>query len=183
MSYKSPLFTSALELYAHAVELYASGRQRNFKFAILHLANAVELILKDAILDLGQSIYRPSKETIGIWEAFTLLEKHGVTIPGKPHIELLIDDRNTMQHRFGFPAEQPTFYYIDEVGKFLRQFLPDRYSLKFEDEIPNYLESTYLPLIGLAATAKAKINAMLELSPPTALLQAYKDLEHRLLSF
>lgn len=183
MSYKSPLFTGALELYAQAVELYASKRQRNYKFAIMHLANAVELILKDALLDLGQSIYKHPKETIGIWDAFRLLDQHGVTVPRKPHIELLIDDRNTIQHRFGFPDDQPTFYYIDEVGKFLRQFLADRYGLNFGDEVPNYLDTKYLPLIGLAATPKAKITAMFELSPATAVVEAYRDLEGRLLSF
>jgi len=183
VAYKSPLFTSALELHAQAVELYATKRQRNFKFAILHLANAVELFLKDALLDLGQSIYRTPKETIGIWDAFRLLEQHGVTVPRKPHLELLIDDRNTIQHRFGFPDDQATFYYIDEVAKFLRQFLADRYSFRFEEEIPNYLDAQHLPLIGLAATPSVNLTAMLELSPATAVIEAYKDLEARLLSF
>jgi hypothetical protein len=32
MSDKSPLFVSALELLAHATELYSRGRTRNYKF-------------------------------------------------------------------------------------------------------------------------------------------------------
>lgn len=189
MSYKSPLFRSGLELYAVAVELYATAtknpatRQRNCKVAILHLANAVELILKDTLLDLGQSIYKSPKETIGIWDAFRLHEQYGIDVPGKAHIELLIDDRNTIQHRFGFPDEQATFFYIDEVGKFLRHFLKDRYDLHFDDEIPNYLDSSYLPIIGVAATPKVRVTAMFKLSPSTAVVEAFKDLEEKLLCF
>lgn len=52
MSDKSPLFVSASELLAHAVELYTEGNERKFKFVILHLA-AVELILKDRLIDSG----------------------------------------------------------------------------------------------------------------------------------
>jgi hypothetical protein len=45
MSDKSPLFVSTSELLAHAIELYFEGIERNYKFVILHLANAIELIL------------------------------------------------------------------------------------------------------------------------------------------
>lgn len=182
MSDKSPLFSSAFELYAHAVELYASKRPHLLKFAILHLANSVELLLKDALLDLEESIYRNPKETVSVWTAFDMLERHGVRVPGKQHIELLIDDRNAIQHRFGFPDERTTFYYLDEVGKFLDQFLTDRYGLKFKDVVSDYIEAEQLPIIGLAATPKDRVSAMFDLSPSTAVLEAYKDLEYRLMS-
>jgi len=61
MTDKSPLFISANELLAHSIELYTQGNERKYKFVILHLANAVELILKDRIIDIGKSIYREKK--------------------------------------------------------------------------------------------------------------------------
>ena len=131
MGDKSPLFISSMELYAHAIELYSTERQRNFKFAILHLANAVELLLKDALIDLGKSIYKNPKETVTIWGAISLLEEYDITIPEKPHLEILIDDRNTIQHRFGFPDDRATYYYIDVVSGFLRRFLKERYDLNY----------------------------------------------------
>jgi hypothetical protein len=104
MSDKSPLFVSASELLAHAIELYFEGTERKYKFVILHLANAIELILKDRIIDSGSSIYKSSSTTtISIWDAFTILDKAGVNTQERPIIELLIDDRNTIRHRFGFP--------------------------------------------------------------------------------
>lgn len=181
---KTPLFTSALELYAHAVELCATKRPRDLKFAILHLANAVELLLKDALLGLGESIYENPKQTISIWEAFKRFDKLSVTVPEKPHLELLIDDRNTIQHRFGSPDELTTFYYLDAVTKFLKQFLNERYALKFEDVVPEYLAAEYLPLIGLAPAGaeatEAKIKARLDVAPPAAVLDAFNDLYTKL---
>ena len=123
MSDKSPLFVIASELLAHAIELYFEGAERKYKFVILHLANAIELILKDRIIDSGSSIYKGSSTTtINIWEAFTILDKAGVNTQERPIIELLIDDRNTIQHRFGFPNGDAVFYYLDQVLQFSSGF-------------------------------------------------------------
>jgi hypothetical protein len=82
VSDKSPLFVSAGELLAHAIELYCEGKDRKYKFVILHLANAIELILKDRIIDTGASIYKGSSTlTITIWDAFTALNHAGIAIP------------------------------------------------------------------------------------------------------
>ena len=69
MSDKSPLFVSSLELIAHATELFAQKNSKKYKFIILHLANAVELILKDCVIDQGLSIYEKPGITITIWES------------------------------------------------------------------------------------------------------------------
>jgi hypothetical protein len=49
--------------------------QRDRKFVILHLANAVELIFKDLMLDLGLSLYKNPKETVTIKGAIETLSK------------------------------------------------------------------------------------------------------------
>ena len=65
----SPLFVSSMELIAHSIDLYAESTDKKYKFVILHLANAVELILKDKVVDTGQTIYKDNnKLTIGIWQ-------------------------------------------------------------------------------------------------------------------
>src|SRR5258707_11652448 len=54
-----------------------------------------------SVIDKGVSIYIPKKpQTLGIWESFDQLANVGVNVPERPVIELLIDDRNTIQHRF-----------------------------------------------------------------------------------
>jgi hypothetical protein len=49
-----------MELIAHAVKLCRANKPQKFKFVILHLANSVELILKDLLIDKGESIYKPN---------------------------------------------------------------------------------------------------------------------------
>ena len=183
MSDKSPLFVSAAELLAHATELYTQGNERKYKFVILHLANAVELILKDCLIDKGISIYIPKKpQTIGIWDSFEKLQKVGVDVLERPVIELLIDDRNTIQHRFGFPDAETVYFYLLQVVAFFERFLDEEYDVNVTDVLKLYLTDEDLAILGLVEKEEDKyafLDRLLELSPESAVLQAYKFLENR----
>ena len=183
MSDKSPLFVSAMELLAHATELYTLGDERKYKFVILHLANAIELILKDRLIDKGVSIYVPKKpQTIGIWESFDQLANVGVSVPERPVMELLIDDRNTIQHRFGFPNAQTVYYYLEQVVTFFRRFLDNEYGVDLADVLKDHLSRENLSILGLAeqeVDEEAALDRLFALSPAPAVLQAYNLIEHR----
>ena len=183
MSDKSPLFVSASELLAHAIELYFEGIERKYKFVILHLANAIELILKDRIIDSGSSIYKSSSTTtITIWDAFTILDKAGVNLQERPIIELLIDDRNTIQHRFGFPNGDAVFYYLDQVLRFFRRFLKAEYAVDVVELLRLYVKEEHLVTLGLVKRDDevAPLDRLFELSPEAAVLQAYSLVERKL---
>lgn len=179
MSDKSPLFVSALELLAHATELYASGHSKKFKFVILHLANSIELILKDCLVDHGISIYKNPKDTITIWGAFEELDKLGISIPEKPIIELLIDDRNTIQHRFGFPNAESVFYYLEQVVEFFNRFLDELYKVKLAEALTQHLSKENLALIGLVQDDYSHLRKLFQLSPEAAIVQAYTMVESK----
>jgi len=185
MSDKSPLFVSSMELIAHAIELYRANKPRKFKFVILHLANSVELILKDLLIDKGESIYKPKQPlTIGIWEAFDKLSDHGVVLPERPKIELLIDDRNTIQHRFGSPEAGSVFYYLECVISFLKRILNDEYGINLADVLKSHLSQDELAFVGLAQQIDENEHALdplFQISPESAVLQAYNLVEDRLL--
>ena len=185
MSDKSPLFVSSMELIAHAIELYSANKPRKFKFVILHLANSVELILKDLLIDKGESIYKPKQpQTIGIWESFDKLADHGVVLPERPIIELLIDDRNTIQHRFGFPDAESVFYYLECVISFFKRMLCDEYGIDLADVLKSHLSQDELALVGLAQQVEENEHALdplFQISPESAVLQAYNLVEERLL--
>ena len=66
MAIESPLFQSSMELLGHSFTHFNASEELDRKLVILHLANAVELILKDLVLDSGESIYKSPKETITI---------------------------------------------------------------------------------------------------------------------
>ena len=119
MAHTSPLFQSALDLFSHSIEHFNSGTERDRKFVIMHLANAVELIFKDLMLDLGLSIYKNPKETVTITGAMECLSKDKqIKIPYLNKLELLIDERNALQHRYGFPNELTTIFYMEATYEF-----------------------------------------------------------------
>lgn len=180
MSDKSPLFVSALELLAHATELYASGHPRKYKFVVLHLANSIELLLKDCLIDNGVTIYKNPKETITIWGSFDELEKLKIAIPEKPVIELLIDDRNTIQHRFGFPNAESVFYYLEQVVNFFNRFLDEQYKVKLVEALTPHLTKENLALIGLVEDDYSHLKKLFQLSPEAAVQQAYAMVEAKL---
>jgi hypothetical protein len=174
-----------MELIAHAVELYRANKPRKFKFVILHLANSVELILKDLLIDKGESIYKPKQpQTIGIWESFDKLADRSVAIPERPIIELLVDDRNTIQHRFGFPDAESVFYYLECVLSFFKRILTDEYGVDLADVLASHLSQDDLAFIGLAEKAGGNehaLDSLFQISPEAALIQAYNLVEDRLL--
>lgn len=182
MSDKSPLFVSALELLAHATELFALNNARKYKFVILHLANAIELVLKDCVIDQGFSIYEgKGNRTINIWESFKRLEAEGVKIPERPVIELLVDDRNTIQHRFGYPNAETVWYYLEQVVAFFQRFLNDHYGVRLSEALEPHLSKEHLELLGLAEDEYGYLTKLLELSPEAAIVQSYSQVEKLIL--
>ncbi|MCS3649403.1 uncharacterized protein YutE (UPF0331/DUF86 family) [Salinibacter ruber] len=185
MSDQSPLFVSSTELIAHSIELFTQGNERKYKFIILHLANSIELILKDRLIDEGQSIYSSPKHTIGIRDAFRELKKQDISIPERPVIELLIDDRNTIQHRFGFPDADTVYYYIDEVLGFFDRFLEDEYDVDLVEVLRNYVSEDDLSVVGLIEQydESEPLDKLYELSPEASILRAYTLLERRFANY
>jgi uncharacterized protein YutE (UPF0331/DUF86 family) len=182
MSDKSPLFVSALELLSHATELYVNGNPKKYKFVVLHLANAIELLLKDSMIDHGISIYKNPKETVTIWACFDELAKQNVQIPEKPIIELLIDDRNTIQHRFGFPDAESVYYYLEQVTGFFKRFLSSHYNLDLAETLRPYLSNEHLGFLGLVEDEMSALSKLIKISPQAAIVQAYKTVEEKILS-
>jgi hypothetical protein len=185
MSEKSPLFNSAVELLAHSIELFTQGKEQKYKFIILHLANAIELICKDRLIDKGVSIYeKNSNRTLPIWTVFTELEKVGIIIPERPVIELLVDDRNTIQHRFGYPNTATVFYYLEQVVAFFKRLFSDEYGVDFVEVIKLYVTESDLVLFGLAEKPKKKevdesLDELFELSPNSAIARAFNVIESK----
>jgi uncharacterized protein YutE (UPF0331/DUF86 family) len=177
MSDKSPLFISSLELIAHASEIYLNKQPKKFKFVILHLANAVELILKDKLIDEGVSIYNKNSETIHIWKAFELLESKGITVAERPLIELLIDDRNNIQHRYGYPSPEAVYYYLEKVISFFTGFLAEHYNVNFAEALSLHLSPDSLLVLGLFSDDPFNFYKLMDISPESAIIDAYSRID------
>ena len=63
-----------------------------------------KLLLKECVRASGKSIYKSPKETITIWGAYEILaDQLKITIPEKPDLELLHEERNNIQHKYANP--------------------------------------------------------------------------------
>src|SRR5258706_5094931 len=82
----SPLLRSAFEVPEHGLwHFFRSDTTTDMKFALLHIDQAIELLLKEKVRAGGRSIYKNPKETITIWGAYEILTNElGCTIPEKP---------------------------------------------------------------------------------------------------
>ena len=139
----SPLLRSAFEVLEHGLwHFLRSETTTDMKFAILHIDQCIELLLKEKVRKGGESIYKGPKETITIWAAYSILEqKLNCIIPERPDLELIHEERNSIQHKYANPNPEDSAFLIDSAMKFIKRFLKDELGLNIEDHIPvEYLE-------------------------------------------
>jgi len=179
----SPLFHSSLDLLAHACEHYIGGQERDRRFVILHLANAVELLLKDRLLDLQISIYENPKLTKTITKVLSELEKQNVSIPKKHIIELLIDERNTLQHRFGSPNTVMVKYYFDNCLQFFEEFMNAAFGLELREYLSNLLDENMIAYLYPSSEVSRDIllqaRQVARIHPSSAIMTAWMELEKK----
>ncbi len=103
MAQTSPILRFALEVLHHALENYATDTPRHRKMAVLNLAQAVELSVKAALVENNVPIYEKGARTIVIHDALAALAKLWTVerVDYHARIELLVDERNAIQHRYG----------------------------------------------------------------------------------
>lgn len=114
------------------------------RFAILHVDQSIELLLKERVRIGGVSIYKNAKETLSMWGAYDALEKLGVKIPEKPDLELLHEERNSVQHKYANPSAEDAAFYVEKALPFIKRFLKDEIKSDILDELP----SDYIDLFG-----------------------------------
>jgi hypothetical protein len=137
----SPLLRSAFEVLNHGLwHFFRSDTSTDMKFALLHIDQAIELILKECVRAAGKSIYRNPKETITIWGAYDILGEMNIAIPERPDLELLHEERNSIQHKYANPSADDAAFHIDRAMKFIRRFLADQLKIDVKD----YVSAEYL---------------------------------------
>lgn len=144
MAIESPLFQSSMELLGHSYSHFNVSEELDRKLVILHLANAVELIFKDLVLDSGESIYKGPKETITIHGCIKSLHDKNINIPFLNKIELMIDERNALQHRFGSPNKLTTIFYMNIALEFFKEILKEHYDLNYDEVITQFTDEKEL---------------------------------------
>jgi hypothetical protein len=143
----SPLLRSAFEVLEHGLwHFFRSDTTTDMKFALLHTDQAIELLLKEKVRAGGKSIYKNPKETITIWGAYEILTNDlACSIPERPDLELLHEERNNIQHKYANPSAEDAAFHVDHAVKFIKRFLKDDLQL----DIANFVPSEFLDELGL----------------------------------
>ncbi len=187
MALESPLFQSSMELLGHAVTHFNGPKELDRKLLILHLANAVELILKDMLLDVGESIYKNPKETVTITHCLECLKAKGTVIPFLNKIELLIDERNALQHRFGSPNELTAIFYMNISMEFFREILKQHYKKDLDELLEQFTEAKDWMSFRMRKPSTdselENLKKLAKIHPLGALLSAMSYLEGKIASF
>jgi HEPN domain-containing protein len=138
----SPLLRSGLEVLDHGLwHFFRSDTATDMKFALLHVDQAVELLLKEKVRASGTSIYKNPKETITIHGAYEILKNLNIAIPEKADLELLHEERNNIQHKYSSPSAEDAAFHVDKAMRFLKRFLSEQLGVAIEDHVPfEYLE-------------------------------------------
>jgi hypothetical protein len=187
MAIESPLFQSSMELLGHSITHFNGTSELDRKLVILHLSNSVELLLKDMILDSGESIYKNPKETITIHGCIELLTTKKVAVPYLNKLELLIDERNALQHRFGSPNELTAIFYMNMALEFFRSVVKRHYNQDFDELIAQFADEKDLIALKMREPSNdselENLKKLGKLHPLGALLSAIAYLEKTLLQF
>jgi hypothetical protein len=187
MALESPLFQSSMELLGHAVTHFNGTEELDRKLLILHLANSVELILKDMLLDLGESIYKNPKETVTVTGCLETLKAKGIAIPFLNKIELLIDERNALQHRFGSPNELTSIFYMSISMDFFRDILKTHYNKDLDEVLDQFAKPNDLMSFRMRKPSNdselESLRKLAKIHPLGALLSAMSYLEGKIVAF
>ncbi len=176
----SPMLRHALESFEHGLEHYLDGTERSRKFAILHIDQAIELFLKERVIQAGKSIYKTDGTTLSIHEAFNSL-KNEATITERPRLEELHDVRNIIQHKGFLPDQGTTKFYIEIAYEFAKIFLVDELKLSI-DQVLSIQHRSLMEGTSIIKDTPTEILATLETvktsnSPVNKILSAYTLLE------
>ena len=134
----SPMFKHAIESFEHGLEHHLDSSPKSRKFALLHIDQSIELILKEKIVRIGKSIYKTDGSTLNLHESFKSLKE--LKLPEKPRIEELHDLRNTVQHKGLTPDLESTKFYVEAAYSFFKRFLNEELNTPLDQTIQkNYI--------------------------------------------
>ncbi len=179
---QSPMFKHAIESFQHGLEHYLDGSERSRKFALLHIDQAIELMLKEKIVQLGKSIYKSDGTTLSLHESFNSLKD--LKLKEQPRLEELHDLRNTVQHKGLTPDPDSTQFFIEIANAFVKRFLKEELDISYDSILsPKYsvlLQEEKLPefegVFSLLDAAEQKDNPVEKIITVYTALQRVVDI-------
>lgn len=136
MLQRSPILRFALEVFEHALESSVSKKARDRKLAVINLAQCIELAVKAALVEKNVSIYaKESPKTVTPHDALKALASLWSVerVPMHSRVEVLIDERNAIQHRYGDVDEVTLDYHLETAYRVLEAILKREFDVDLSD--------------------------------------------------
>ena len=150
------MLKQALQSLAHGLEHLLANTEADRAFAFVHVDQAIELLLKEKVRQLKESIYAGSDRTIGIFDAKRILDRRKVAVPDWSSVEIVHQQRNLIQHQGLVPDPDTATIYLQDVLPFFERFLRDEFHVDFR----KVLGTRYVPSI--LASQEEKLLAVAE---------------------
>jgi hypothetical protein len=147
----SPLLRHALESFKHGMDHFREGSDSSRNFALLHIDQAIELLIKEKLVRLGKSIYKGDGTTMNLHEAFNSITKD-VLIPERPRLESLHELRNNVQHTGLTIDILTTAFYMTEAYNFVVRFLSVELDIKISEYFSGDLLLSAIKAISVDST-------------------------------
>ena len=167
-----PMLRQALNALRHGLEHLAVGSPEDRAFAFEHFDQAAELLLKEKVRQLGDSIYRGGHESIGLYDAKKRLDQHHVPVPAWADVEVMHERRNVAHHVGDVPDEDTTKVYLNAAMPFFEGFLRDQFGYDLDHILENAGVSLpgkpLKPVDKLLAEARRTVNTQPRMSIMTA---------------
>lgn len=168
MLQRSPILRFALEVFEHALESAVSGRPRDRKLAVINLAQAVELSVKAALVENNVSIYTKDSKTVNSHEALRLMA--GVwaleRIAMHSRLEVLIDERNAIQHRYGDVDDVTLDYHLETAFNTISEILKRDFDIDLSDWVRDNVEESIWKRVRFVEVATETSSSPSEASLP-----------------
>lgn len=175
---------AAVELLEHALEHVVTNDERDRRIAVLHLAQVVELGAKAALVSQNEPMYeKAGSRTLTVHQSLDRVEelRGGDRLPARARVELLIDERNAIQHRYGTLDEETLGYHVETVlilfGAILDEF--------FDTDLHQFIRDTFdekiwtaIPYVRTQTQEQLKaVEHEVALNPRTAFVDAFTMFE------
>jgi len=189
MPQRSPIMRFALEVFEHALENYVGGGPKKRKMTVLNLAQVVELAAKAVLVEANEPIFEKNRHTISAHEAFQRLAQvwNLARLPTLARLELLIDERNTIQHRYG-PVDDVTLdYHMQTVFDTLDNLLRRGFDAELQQWIKDNVSKDIWQKIRFVRQAEdltrtPSAAALNDVSPTVAFIAGFSQFEREVLA-
>lgn len=134
----SPLLCGAIEDLVHSLEHAENGSEKDNKYAVIHAATAIELVLKEKIRSKGMSIFesKPPYNSLDYYDCLHVLHGKNISVPLEADIELVHKERNNCIHQGSKPDKDKTKWFLSVTCQFMEQFCHDQLGFDISQYLP-----------------------------------------------